>query len=488
MYEYGSTLLRVLFFYLRVLKVHERRAILMHDSMPTLDPNLLDPRALPPEVRARKRRRRTALVAAFGAIAIWQAIAGGARHASTLDPLAPLALVVRVGRIITGAEPLFADRDRVNVLLLGIGGAGHDGPLLTDTMILASFKPSTNRLAFISVPRDLEVDAPGVGRVKMNAVHALAEARDGSGGEAAMTVMSKTFDIHVPYYIRVDFSGFEKLIDDLGGVTVRVERAFTDEQFPAGENLFETISFAAGEQQMNGRTALRFARSRHGSNNEGSDFARSRRQQLVLRALADKLFSLDTMTSPAKIKSIYTVLARHLKTNIGPTDAIRLAGLIQNADRKNIIQPVLDTGPNGLLVSAVTEEGAFVLRPGDGSGATLRDVVKNVFDETRVSAAAAHPLRVEVRNGTAVAGRAYAASLTLREHGFTVPTYGNAERRDYKKSVLYDYTGGLRSKEVQQISDLFHADRAATIPTWLPAPDGNAVDVLLIIGDDGSTL
>lgn len=114
--------------------------------------------------------------------------------------------------------------NRINVLLLGMGGLDHDGPFLTDTVIVASFKPSTNQVALISLPRDLLVPIPGYDWRKINNANAFGEmANPGQGGELAKKVVNEIFDLPINYYVRIDFAGFKQIIDDLGGVTINVE-------------------------------------------------------------------------------------------------------------------------------------------------------------------------------------------------------------------------------------------------------------------------
>ncbi|MFA6410800.1 MAG: LCP family protein, partial [Candidatus Buchananbacteria bacterium] len=108
--------------------------------------------------------------------------------------------------------------DRINILLLGIGGENHDGPYLTDTNIIASFKPSTKQVALVSIPRDLLVPIPGYGWMKINHADAYGELKNpGRGGELSSQVVSQVFNIPIHYYVRIDFAGFKQIIDDLGG-------------------------------------------------------------------------------------------------------------------------------------------------------------------------------------------------------------------------------------------------------------------------------
>ncbi|MBI3572602.1 MAG: LCP family protein, partial [Candidatus Kerfeldbacteria bacterium] len=222
--------------------------------------------------------------------------------------------------------------DRVNILLLGIGGPGHDGPYLTDTMIVASYKPSTRQLSLLSIPRDLVVNIPGYDYRKINNV--LSFGRDikyPGGGETLTTkVVSDLLGIPIQYYARVDFKGFAEVIDQVGGVNVTVDQAFTDSQYPTENYGYQTVWFKAGPQQMNGDLALKYSRSRHGNNGEGSDFARARRQQKVIFGLKERLLSFGTLVNPKKISDILGSLGSHSQTNMEVWEMARLAQLVSS--------------------------------------------------------------------------------------------------------------------------------------------------------------
>src|SRR3989339_710610 len=196
---------------------------------------------------------------------------GDAYDALTLKPK-NVGLFQTVKNFIFHSDNVLAGQtnNRINILLLGIGGSGHDGPYLSDTNIIVSIKPSTKEVAMISVPRDLAAEMNG-GIFKINSADAFGEAKQsGGGGEYARQIFAKTFALDIPYYIRVDFKAFEDLINTVGGVSIDVPRAFSDNLYPGPNNSYKPISFEAGVQAMSGTRALEYARSRHGNNGEGS--------------------------------------------------------------------------------------------------------------------------------------------------------------------------------------------------------------------------
>ncbi|HSN69526.1 MAG TPA: LCP family protein, partial [Thermoanaerobaculia bacterium] len=174
-------------------------------------------------------------------------------------------------RIAQGIED-----DRINVLVIGIGGKTHigGGKDLADALMLASFRPSTGDVALLSIPRDLYVPIGRYGTHRINEAHRIGNqtAYPGRGPKLTMDTVSSILGIPVHGFIRIDFAGFEKIIDQIGGVDVYVERSFHDFLFDDG--------FEKGWQHLDGDRALRYARYRYVNDaEEGTTFGRERRQQ-----------------------------------------------------------------------------------------------------------------------------------------------------------------------------------------------------------------
>lgn len=189
---------------------------------------------------------------------------------------------------------------RTNILILGIGGGSHEGADLTDTMMMLSVDNQKPSLAMFSIPRDIWSETL---KDKINsAYHYGEEKQKGGGFILTKAIIEDVVGVPIHYAFMIDFSGFKDVIDLVGGVKVNIPIAFTDPEFPiAGrENdlcggdpkfacRYEPLHFDAGPQLMNGELALKYVRSRHAEGDEGSDFARNRRQQDVLVALKVKL-------------------------------------------------------------------------------------------------------------------------------------------------------------------------------------------------------
>jgi LCP family protein required for cell wall assembly len=405
------------------------------------------------------------------------------------------------------------DGDRINVLLLGIGGVGHQGPELTDTMIFASYKPSTSEVGMISVPRDLTVDIPGYGYRKINAVNALAEMEEaGSGLDAAANTIGTIFGQTVDYTVKVDFGGFEEIIDDLGGIDVYIDRSFEDFTYPVddADGNVQTISFTEGWVHMNGEMALQFARSRHGTNGEGSDFARAARQQKMLLAVKDRALSLNVLLNPAKLNNVISTIRKNVSTNMSLWEMMKVAEYVPTVDRTRLVMRVLDTAPGSPLYSTMINN-AFVILPRHEDWSDLKLIAKNIFDDEPVATSqeAALPdaptssdgVRIEIQNGTPLTGLAARTAELLESSGFTIALVSNAAERDYQKTMIFDYTNGKKAEELASLQEYLDADVIMTPQGYLSSdavvPDGlgtapqstvENIDFLIIIGENGTDL
>jgi len=301
---------------------------------------------------------------------------------------------------------LKSDRGRINLLLLGTGGPGHEGPYLSDTMIFASIDKKGKDIVLISIPRDLW--APNLS-AKINSAYAFGIER-GSGLQLVEETVSLLFGMPVHYALRLDFNGFVEAVDLVGGLVVNVEKPFVDNRYPIagleddlctltiekeqidGQEVevvkvsdggkiriddlndsndpftcrYETIEFAAGETLMDGKTALKFVRSRHGSSQEGSDFARSARQQKIILAFRDKVLSTQTLTDPGTAIELVKTFGQSIDTDIENDDIPLFAKLSGKIDPATIRHLVLEsTDANSILQVGKPEDhgGQYVLVP-----------------------------------------------------------------------------------------------------------------------------
>ncbi|MCK5510810.1 LCP family protein [Candidatus Parcubacteria bacterium] len=370
--------------------------------------------------------------------------------------------------------------DRVNILLLGMGGKQHEGGYLTDTIILASLEPSTKKVALISIPRDLAIPVEdGNDLRKINSINAYAEMEQAdSGGMAISQALGDILNAPIDYYFRVDFEAFVNLVDELGGVDVYVENNLDDYRYPVAgnedaedyESRFEHLHIEKGWQTMDGGLALKYARSRHGINGEGSDFARAKRQQNIILAVKNKLFNSKNLLKPAMIADIIKNFQDHISTNFKIWEIIKLCDLFKEVDKGKITNKVLDNSPNGLLTESISEQGAYILSPRSGDFAEIQYFINNVFsdapEEVKVKVSKER-VTIEVRNGTWINGLASQTALDIEKLGFIVVRIGNSSQQNFQKSVIYDLTYGEKSKSLAILKEAVSANVSFGLPDWL---------------------
>lgn len=434
----------------------------------------------------RSARRKTWLLVAVFSILVTglSAVGAAASYRSVhserglFGEIAHLPVLGDIRNFVFGSDSLFGpdsgtprDANRMNILLLGIGGAGHDGPLLTDTIIFASVDLKTKRVAMVSVPRDTAWRRTDGAYEKINAVHAWEEqAAPGQGAVRTAQKFSDAFGVPIDHVIRIDFRGFIAFVDALGGIDINVERGFTDAQYPTHDDLWTTVSFKKGQQRMDGRTALMFVRSRHGNNGEGGDFARARRQQLVLLAIRDRLLSLQTITDPAKLANVYSAVTKNIQTDLSPWDAFRLAPMIEDFSRDKVDMRVLTDAPDGELY-ATNLNGNFLLFPKGGDWSRIKSLIANPFQsEDELNETSPSLAKIEIKNGTNRTGLAFEITNTLSLQGFEASNMGNAVRRQYKRSMIFDLTGGKKPEELETLRLALDA----TVSLTEPEPDGDS--------------
>ena len=293
-----------------------------------------------------------------------------------------------------------------SILLLGYGGGTHDGGLLTDSIMLAQIRPRDEEIRLISIPRDLwapmQIKGDEIENKKINEAYAIGSddknyktkkvefTGEAGGGEMAKAVVEEVTGIKPDYFAAIDFGGFVKIIDGLGGINVKVSQAFDDPFYPieelkndtcgkseeemvaieatiSGEKLeqqylcrYENLHFDKGSQQMDGVTTLKFVRSRH-SNVGGGDFNRAERQKLVVTSVRDKIINIGFIS---KIIPTIQTLTRHITTDIDFSTMSELVTKLSEISEYKVISIAL-TDQN-VLVNAKSSTGQFIFNPRTG--------------------------------------------------------------------------------------------------------------------------
>lgn len=267
----------------------------------------------------------------------------------------------------------------VSILLMGKGGIGHEAPDLTDAIILATITDSG--ITLISLPRDIWV--PEI-RAKINSAYYWGKQKN-EGFKLIDDAVASITSVTPNYNLVIDFSIFKKLIDVMGGIDVDVKNTFVDEKYPiAGKEAdpcipcrYETLHFAQGKQLMDGETALKFVRSRNAKGEEGTDFAREARQQLVIEALKNKVLSTEILLNFKKLQAIREVFVSSIETDI-PNDLF--IGFIKKVYslRNNINFEVIPESMFTIPPISPKYDRQYVLIPKSGYWSELQKWIKSL--------------------------------------------------------------------------------------------------------------
>lgn len=278
-----------------------------------------------------------------------------------------------------------------NFLVLGIRGEGGDSPDLTDTMIIVSYNHDSKDISFIGLPRDLW--SPSL-KARINTAYYYGEqASSGAGIKNAQATILQDLGLPIHYTTIINFTLFQQAIDLVGGVDIDVHPGFADNEFPIPgrekalpiSSRYETVVFSEGRIHMDGLTALKFVRSRHSFGDEGTDFARSTRQQQVITALRQKIITPNFLLDQKKVDALLKIVEKNLKSNISGDLYPTLAKLALDTQNKNINTITLSTTPdkNGVTIlyhpSEAKYNGEWVLVPKDNNYNALKQYLKNAL-------------------------------------------------------------------------------------------------------------
>lgn len=349
-----------------------------------------------------------------------------------------------------------------NILIMGRGGENHPGGTLTDTLMVFRLNNADSRVATVSIPRDMQVKLSNGEYRKINSAYSIGytaeqnkDQKKTKGALSAVKTVENVTGVPIHYYIDIDFVAFKKLVDEVGGVTINVDKAVNDPLYPKDYfdkqgNYHKTEDYApfkmaVGIRDMNGETALKFARSRETS----SDFDRAKRQQQVIFALKEKMLSLGVLSNPKKVIDIMSILGDHIKTNLDAAEMQALIGKIKNSDKDKVVSKVIDNSSGGLLIS--DPGGTSDLLPRAGNFSQIHNFVKNIFSDS--SASPTSSVKIEVYNATGEAGKAKALADKLETKGYKVAVL---EKYDtvVDKSFVEDGTNGSAKKIVDVIGSI----------------------------------
>jgi LCP family protein required for cell wall assembly len=386
----------------------------------------------------------------------------------------PLPSTPIIRKIING--------ERFSVLILGYGGEGHEGPYLTDTILQVVYDPSKKTVTNISIPRDLYTfisygENKGVGvyqKVNYAFAHVMGlpqpnnslnkryrfDPNDVNSKIDASAILAKDTveqitGIPVDYWMAVNFNGFRQLIDALGGITVNVEKAFDDYEYPANDNPAIDASvihlrFEAGTQKMNGERAIQYSRSRK-SAQDGGDIARSKRQMKVIQAVKEEALKTENLL---KAYSIMDALQGNIRTSLPFGDSLMLANFFNSSEgRKYVDNLYFVNSPldDAFLYSSNNEAGfVFIPRAGVNQYKPIREWLKQGLQAPQLRA---ENLKVQIQNATGQNKYANDVTQLLSKQGFSVAPFVWANPTT--TTQIIDYSEGKADYTLKQLQSNF---------------------------------
>lgn len=402
---------------------------------------------------------------------------------------------VRPTQVAQGPPPALLQAP-FNVLVIGVDLRANDPTegARSDTLIVVHVDPVGKWASMLSIPRDTytklaNAACENADGTKINAayscgyrrpdIYGLADTpqnRENAGAALAAQTVEQFLNIKIDYTAQVDFNGFQKIVDALGGVTVDVPKAILDPEYPTEDNGYMRLYIPAGLQRMDGITALRYARTRHADN----DFGRAQRQQQVLQAALDELKREGLLNQIEAAPKLLNVAAESVLTTLPLKDigTIRsMAALAQELRADRIQRLVLKPEP--------TENGSNCLLSDLSSAiqwdpACVERLVQQM--QTPPGEQPAQPVVIQVQNGTRIRGLASQVTTDLQVRGFKMAKPTDAPEKGIPNTLILNYTG--KAEVTQQLAQFLNVD-----PKYIQdvSQGGGAppnVDVVVRLGDD----
>ncbi len=383
-------------------------------------------------VERERRRSRTKRYAAIGAVALGVLIVtagiGVFAYAKHIEKT--------MQKTIYKQEKVIAQLDKAkpmepyNMLLVGFDRRPGETVYRTDSMLLARVDPKTKEVWLLSIPRDTKVTVPGHGTQKINNAYALG------GPELTIETVEKFTDVSINHYMAINFEGFEKAVDAMGGVWVDVPQEINDIKADRSPG-HRAAHVDAGYQLLDGEHALTFVRSR---DYPDADITRMKNQQSFFMAIADQVAE---RTSMARIPGIVSGVAPYISTDMSLMEMLRTAQALRGAGSKRVytstiggdwVSPyiVTDEEAKATLLAKFNAGEPFV-KPKASEGDSSTPDAEETEAESTVDPA---KVTVTVRNGAGIAGCAKQASSILKAQAFQVLDVGNANQFVYPETLV----------------------------------------------------
>jgi LCP family protein required for cell wall assembly len=420
----------------------------------------------------------------------------GASGDPSTDPAPTLSLPPEGSPVPDVTIPPWNGTDRLNILLIGTDQRPQEGTYNTDTLIVVSVDPATRRVAMFTLPRDT-VDVPipagparnvfgSVYRGKINsfftAVRNRADLFPGTpatrGYNGLKAILGELYGLQIQYFVEVNFDGFRRVVDALGGVTINVQVPVVDDVFPSDQGSLMRVYIPAGMRHMSGAEALVYARSRHGS----SDFDRGQRQQRVLVAIRNQV---NVTTVLPRIDELALAVGQAVRTDIPRELVPQLLGLAESIDSRSIRSYVF--APPAYQTENAESSRGYIVQP---KVAQIRAAVKGAFSgdpalENTREALATEGARVWVLRGSSRGGSPADIAAYLGYLGMTAsaPNQRGDTTTGTKTRIVVNNGAETRLTEtIRVLESLF-----GTTVTPGTDPDGLA-DILITTGAETPAL
>jgi LCP family protein required for cell wall assembly len=322
--------------------------------------------------------------------------------------------------------PEWTRSSRLNILLLGIDHR-DDEPIegsRSDTIMVASIDPPSKSVVLVSMPRDMWVSIPGYYPQRINVAHAVG------GPNLVAATIQANFGIKIDNFARVDFSGFEQVVDAVGGVIIDAERPVKDDEYPTEDYGVMRLFLPPGPMLLDGKSALMYARSRHSE----SDFGRSRRQQQVLVALRERALQMGIVS---KVPTLLGIAQKAIATDLDAGSMVALGRLGLEMDRNRIKTVVVDETMATPFKGPNQED---LLQP---NRQAIQAAILRAFSQ-----ASGQTARVEVLNGTDRVGVARQLADQIARQGYEVTRVDDADRNDYPNTTIEVLSGNQQAAAV----------------------------------------
>jgi LCP family protein required for cell wall assembly len=389
-----------------------------------------------------------------------------------------------------------ADPDRINILLLGMAGKGKPGQFLTDTIMILSIDRKTNRVALLSIPRDLYVTIPDAGyQNKINTMYQFGMNGAKNSGtntiDPLLAVIKNITALDIDYWAVLNFEGFQKAINDIGGINIVNEKDLYDARYPGPNYSYEIFELKKGFHHLDGATALKYARERH--NDPQSDFGRAKRQQEIMQAVKNKIFSATTLLNPIALNNLLDTLGDNASTNITPDEIGNFLELSKKLDTQNITNSVLDAWNKDSLLKIIhtgnLDAQFSALIPRVGNYSEVHDLAQNIFDLDKLKRTrdeiAEENARVAIVNqsGDFSLSEKIRKLLNVNLAYKNVVTINSADKSPINVSAVYDSTNGTKPFTANELVTKLPAIisyNAYALPTY----SGSKFDIVVVLGKD----